>query len=63
VELGEAITALTLGLKNKDENFCDGKKHAPPQTGPNLIDGYTGTPTPENLLENMKKHNKRDGSP
>ena len=63
MELGEAITALTLGLKNKDENFCDGKKHAPPQTGPNLIDGYTGTPTPENLLENMKKHNKRDGSP
>src|SRR5262249_43082997 len=43
---------------------CEGeKKHDPLQTGPNLIDGYTGTPTPENLLKNMEKHNKRDGSP
>ena len=63
MEVGEAVTAFELMTEDKAENFCEGKKHDPPQTGPNLIDGLTGTPTPARLLANMEKHNERDGEP
>lgn len=63
MDIGEAVAILGQITELKDDNYCEGKKHDPPQTGPNLIDGFTGTPTPDNLLENMKKHNKRDGKP
>jgi hypothetical protein len=63
MEVGEAVAMLEASVENEDDNYCEGRTHDPAQTGPNLIDGFTGTPTPENLLENMKKHNKRDGAP
>lgn len=58
-----AVLDLEKALENRPDNYCDGVKHAAPQTGPNLIDGLTGTPTPKNLLKNMRKHNLRGGSP
>lgn len=63
MDLGEAIAMFETSLELKNENYCDGIKHNPPQAGPNLIDGLTGRPTPDNLLESMKRHNKSDGSP
>ncbi len=65
MELNETISVLNVMTEDKAKNYCENKKHDPPQSGPNLIDGYTGTPTPENLLKNMAKHkrNKTDGPP
>lgn len=60
MELNEAVNTFNKAIENKEENYCNNSKHDPPQSGPNLIDGLTGTPTPENLLDNMKKHSKRN---
>ena len=63
MELAEAVSLFDSSIENKNDNYCDGKEHDPIQSGKSLIDGLTGTPTPANLLESMKKHNKRDGKP
>lgn len=59
MELNEAVAKLDSMTEDDPKNYCEGKKHNPVQNGPNLIDGLTGTPTPERLLNNMRKHNER----
>lgn len=63
MELNEAVAKLDASLQQQTDNYCDAAKHDPPQSGPNLIDGLTGTPTPDSLLANMRKHNEREGTP